>query len=259
MDYWLKWAAAASLMLPARPDAQSTDAGARALIAKAIELRQNDRVLPRYTYFVLNHTVNRTAKGRVFLDTTTLYEYTWIGELPYGRVVELQGKPLKGKALADEQARYDKAVAEHGGLDVDARAKAKRYYVLDTSLSLEALLTTAYTLGEVRREALGGALVHVIDCGPRESGSRVATRHVTLWISDSGVVLRDAYEVIADEADRLRGSHGQEDFQLIEGNALPLHSVFHLNAPNGNTGDFESTYSRFRRFSVTTRIVPASN
>jgi len=73
----------------------------RALIEKAIALRKSDKVLPRYTYFMLDHAQNRTQKGKLFLDTTTLYEYTWIGDLPYGRVVELQGKPLRGKALND--------------------------------------------------------------------------------------------------------------------------------------------------------------
>jgi hypothetical protein len=233
----------------------------QALIEKAINLRKSDTTLPRYTYFMLSHTQNRTQKGKLFLDTTTLYEYTWIGDLPYGRVVELQGKPLKGKALGDEQARYDKAVAEHGGLDVDVRAKAKNYYVLDTALRLEPLLTPAYSVSEIRQDTLAGSLSHVIDCVPAsslDSSHPVATRHATLWITDSGVILRDTYEVVADEPDKVHGSHGQEDFQLIEGNRLPLHSFFHLNAPNGNTGDFEATYSRFRRFNVSSRIVPAA-
>jgi hypothetical protein len=39
----------------------------------------------------------------------------------------------------------------------------------------------------------------------------------------------------------MRGSHGQDDFQLIDGNLLLQHSFFHLNAPNGNTGDFEDS------------------
>ena len=253
--------AIAFVVLPFPLTSQSaTSPMPQALIEKAINLRKSDTTLPRYTYFMLSHTQNRTQKGKLFLDITTLYEYTWIGDLPYGRVVELQGKPLKGKALGDEQARYDKAVAEHGGLDVDVRAKAKNYYVLDTALRLEPLLTPAYSVSEIRQDTLAGSLSHVIDCVPAsslDSSHPVATRHATLWITDSGVILRDTYEVVADEPDKVHGSHGQEDFQLIEGNRLPLHSFFHLNAPNGNTGDFEATYSRFRRFNVFSRIVPA--
>jgi hypothetical protein len=233
----------------------------RALIEKAIALRKSDKILPRYTYYMLSHTQNRTQKGKLFLDTATLYEYTWIGDLPYGRVIELQGKPLKGMALADEQARYDKAVADHGGLDVAERARTKHYYLVNTSLRLEPMLTPVYAVTELRQETLAGTPTHVIDCVPAPSADSTlppATRHATLWITDSGAILRDTYEVVANEPDKMPGSHGQEDFQLIDGNQLPQHSFFHLNSPNGNTGDFEDSYSRFRQFNVSSRIVPAA-
>jgi len=233
----------------------------RALIEKAIALRKSEKVLPRYTYLMLSRAQNRTAKGKLFLNITTLYEYTWIGDLPYGRVIEEQGKPLKSKALDLEQARYDQAVAGHGGLDVDVRAKIRHAYLVDTSLSLEPFLTPAYALRELRQETLVGNLTHVIDCAPilsADSNQPAATRHAIAWITDSGVILRTTYEIIADEPDRLHGSHGQEDFQLIDGNQLPQHNLFHLNAPNDNTGDFENTYSRFRRFNVSSRVLPVA-
>ena len=182
--------------------------------------------------------------------------------MPYARVVEVKGKPLKGKALVDEQARYDKAVADHAGLiAVPAKAQAQHPHYVDSSLRLEPLLTPAYALSELRQETLAGNLTYVIDCTPissTDSAHPTATRHATLWITDSGVILRETYEVVADEPDTMHGSHGQDDFQLIDGNLLPEHSFFHLNAPNGNTGDFEDTYSRFRRFNVSSRIVPAN-
>lgn len=232
----------------------------RALIERAIAITQGDKQLPRYTYFMLDHSQNRTQKGKVFLDTTTLYEFIWIGDLPYGRIVELQGKPLRGKALKDEQARYDKAIADHEGLDVGSRAKAKHYSLLDTGLRLGPLLTSAYAVSELRQETLAGSVTHVVDCIPTASvgvNQPAATRHVTLWITDSGVILREMYQLVADESDKRRGSYGQQDFQVIDGNQLPQHRFFHLNAPNGNTGDFEYTYSRFRRFSVSVQIVPS--
>jgi hypothetical protein len=241
--------------------AQSTPAP-HVLIEKAIALRDGGYALPRYTYFSFAQNQNRTPKGKLFQDDTTLYEYTWIGDLPYGRVVETQGKPLKGKALDLEQARYDKAVADHSGLDVDTRAKDRHYAVVKTDVRLELLLTSAYALSEIRQETLAGQRTHVIDCTPNpstDSAHPTATRHATLWITDSGAILRQVYELVADEPDKMRGSHGQDDFQLIDGNRLPLHSFFHLNAPNGNTGDFQDTYSRFRRFNVSVNIVPVSD
>jgi hypothetical protein len=265
MAHSLKIIPALAMALSAFPHSlasQSTSAPTpNALIERAIALQNSDRILPRYTYFTLRKTQNRTPKGKLFVDDTTLYEYTWIGDLPYGRVVEVKGKPLKGKDLADEQARYDQAVADHAGLDMDARAKIKHAYLLDSTLHLEPLVTPAYAVSGLRQETLGVNLTHVIDCTPVPSADvthPTATRHATLWITDSGVILRDTYEVVADEPDTMHGSHGQEDFQLIDGNQLPQHSFFHLNAPNGNTGDFEHTYSRFRRFNVSTRIVSAN-
>lgn len=230
------------------------------LIEKAIQLSNSQKVLPRYTYFLLELTQNRTPKGKLLLNDSTLYEYTWIGDLPYGRVVEKQGKPLKGQALADEQARYEKALADHAGLTMNTRLKGTRATLVDPALELEPLVTAAYTVREVRQETLTGSPTHVIDCTPVASSDPAhpaATRHVVLWITDGGVILRHTYDVVSDESDKLRGSHGQEDFQLIDGNRLPQHRTFHLNAPNGNTGDFESTYSRYRRFNVSSRILPA--
>ncbi len=229
----------------------------RALIEKAIALRNSDKILPRYTYFQLKTTQNRNTKGKLFVDEATLYEYTWIGDLAYARIVAVKGKPLTGKALADEQARYDKAVADHGGF-MEVPVKLKHAYRLNTSLSLESLLAPAYVLSELRQETLAGTPTHVIDCTPAASTDvthPAATRHATLWVTDSGAILRETYEVVVDEPDKMRGSHGQDDSQLIDGNLLPQHSFFHLNAPNGNTGDFEDTYSRYRRFNVSSRIV----
>ena len=245
--------------LPLASQPASTPAP-RALIEKAIALRNSKKILPRYTYFVLKSTQNRSPKGKLFLDDLTLYDYTWIGDLAYARVVAVKGKPLKGKALADEQARYDKAVAEQAGL-AGVPPKAKPAHLLDTSLRLEPFLTAAYVVGELRQEALAGTVTHVIDCSPTSSTDidhPTATRHVTLWIADSGAILREAYEVVTDETDKMRGSRSQRDFQLIDGDLLPQHSLFHLNAPNGNTGDFEDTYTRYRRFEVSSRIVPAA-
>jgi hypothetical protein len=200
-------------------------------------------------------------KVKIGIAFATLYEYTWIGDLPYARIVELQGKPLQGKALAREQARYDQAVAGHGGLDLDTRRLLNNSLPFMSPLELDPFLTSTYTLSELRLETLAGNLTHVIDCTPAhstDSAHPTATRHATLWITDSGAILRDAYEVLADEPKSLHGSYGQDDFQLIDGNQLPQRNSFHLNAPKGTTGDFEQTFTGFRRFNVSSRIVPAT-
>ena len=246
-----------------------TDPTPRALVEKAITLRQDHDAPTRYTYFKLSHLKNSYKEHvvfgkKLFVDTTTLYEYTWIGDLPYGRVVEVQGKPLTGDALAAEQTRYDQAVADHAGLGPAARAKIDHLTMVGSDFKLKDLLTPAYTLAEIRQDQIAGTLTHVIDCVPTPSTDHPATRHEQLWITDSGLILRESFDVLADEPQLLRGSHSQSDYQIIDGNPLPLHDVGHVYffSPARKAIiliETEDTFSRFRRFNVSTRILPADS
>jgi len=251
----------------------------RALIEKAIAIDSDKTPKTRYTYFELEHLENRFYKGRPilynglpilkrgtrFINTTTLYEYTWIGDLPYMRVVERQGKPLTGDALAKEQARYDQAVTDHSGLGLEARARIIHQTLVDPDIHLADLLTPAYALTELRQETLAGNLTHLIDCVPAPSTDPLhptATEHIQLWITGSGAILRSITDVIADEPEVLQGSHMQIDSQLIDGTLLPQHELMHLYTPKVVKGsiiliDLERTYDRFRRFNVTSRVLPA--
>jgi hypothetical protein len=248
------------------------DLNPRALIEKAAALRQDNSSSTRYTYFKLSHLKNSYKEHvifgkRLFLDTSTLYEYTWIGDLPYGRVVEVQGEPLTGEALAKEQARYDQAVADRSGLGPAARAKINHLTMISDDFKLKDLLTPAYTLTEIRQEQIAGTLAHVIDCIPMPSADPLhpaATRHYQLWIAGSGVILRESFNVVADEPQLLRDSTSQSDFQLIDGNVLPLHNVGHVYffIPARKAVilvETEDTFSRFRRFNVSTRILPTDD
>jgi len=62
----------------------------------------------------------------------------------------------------------------------------------------------------------------------------------------------------------LRDSHAQSDFQLIDGGLLPLHNVGHVYFFNPLRKaiilvETEDTFSRFRRFNVSTRILPTDD
>jgi hypothetical protein len=264
---------AAALLAGTQLKAQTpADLTPRALIEKAATLRRDKSSPTRYTYFKLSHLKNSYKEHvvfgkRLFLDNTTLYEYTWIGDLPYGRVIELQGKPLTGDALAQEQARYDQAVADHSGLGSDARAKINHLTLIGDDFELKDLLTPAYAVTEIRQEQIAGNLTHVIDCVPTPSTDPrhpAATRHNQLWITNSGIILRESFDVLADEPQLFRGSHSQSDFQFIDGNTLPLHNIAHVYffVPARKAVilvEAEDTFSRFRRFNVSTRILSPEN
>ena len=246
-------------LILALPAAAQTPAD---LVRQAIDAARTAKTSQtRFTYFDLEHNQNRDLKGKLFFDRTTLYEDTYIAGLPYKRVVEFNGKPLTGDALAREQARFDEAVAQRKGLDTAARAKLIHQKLVDTKLHLTDLLTPAYTLTELREETLpqltGPALLtHVIDATP---AAKTATKHVELWIADKNpVILRMTFEVVDDELDMLHGSNTRADYQLIDGIPLTTHEATRLFYPNNGktiTVDVEHTYTRYRRFNTSAHIV----
>lgn len=228
---------APALLLPAQsiPDQSAPAPTPHTLIERAIAFEKSDKSKTRYTYFELDHGQNRDHKGKLFADNTKLYENIWIADLPYKRLVELNGKPLTGDDLAREQARYDQAVAEHSGLGTEARAKIERVHLVNANIHLASLLTPAYTLTEFRQESIAGNLAHVIDCTPVSSTDPLhptPTKHYEFWITNSGAILRTIFDILADEPEMLHGSHGQFDSQLIDGNLLPLHDLMHFYTPN---------------------------
>src|ERR1700704_2215400 len=61
----------------------------------------------RFTFLDLCHNVNFNERGRKSVDDTHLCDVTYIGDLQYSRLMEVEGKPLQGRQLAKEQHRYD--------------------------------------------------------------------------------------------------------------------------------------------------------
>jgi hypothetical protein len=232
------------------------------LLRQALDAAQSAKTLQtKFTRFDLEHNQNRNEKGKLFSDRLTLYEDTYIAELPYKRVVEVNGRPLAGGDLEQERARYDQAVAQRTGLDGAARAKLIHETVIDGKVHLTELLTPAYTLTELRRETMaqtnGAQLVtHVIEAKPVAES---ATKSFELWITDeSPTVLRMVFDVVRDERNMLHGSHGQSDYQLIDGIALPTRQVVHFYYPNSGktiTVDVDHTYTRYRKFNTSARII----
>ena len=208
-----------------------------------------------FTYFDLDRTQNRDEKGKLFFDKTILYEDTYIADLPYKRIVEVNGKPLTGSDLEREQARYDQAVAERKGLDAKARASLVHIKLVDAGLRLPDLLTPTYTLTDLGQEFIEGQAMHVIDATPMG----LATRHYQLWVSDvNPTILKLTLTVTQDEPEMLHGSTVQKEFQIVDGIAVPKHSLAHFFYPTRGrtiTVDAEHTYTRYRRFSSTTRIL----
>ena len=85
------------------------------------------------------------------------------------------------------------------------------------------------------------------------------TKRIQLWITETDpTIVHLTFDVLADEPEMLRGSHGEEDFQRIDGVPVPQHQLFHSFYPHGDkpiTVDTEHTFTRYRRFTTATRIL----
>ncbi len=212
----------------------------------------------RYTYLQLDHIQNFNAKGKKAVDYTQFFEVTYIADLEYSRLLEVNGKPLKGRALDDEQNRYDAAVRERSALDGLARAKIQHSRLLNAGIKLRDLLTE-YRISSGQSVAMEDCNCVLVDLVPASSEAK---KHYRLWIDpETNEIRRLDFEQLDYEGQFLSGGTGTETFQYLDGIPLLVHSHFDGRAPLNNetvrvVGDH--TYSRFRKFSVTTTIVPVT-
>ena len=88
-----------------------------------------------FTYFELNHIQNFNEKGKKTIDYTQLFEVTYIADLEYLRLREINGRALSGNAREEEQKRYDDAVRERSALDGFARANLASSCILPQGLN----------------------------------------------------------------------------------------------------------------------------
>jgi hypothetical protein len=210
----------------------------------------------RFTYLELVHTQNFNEKGKKTVDYTQLFEVTYIADLEYSRLLEENGKALSGKALAVEQKRYDDAVQERWALDGFARAKIQHQKMLGAGINLGDLLTK-YRSSVVDRASMDGCNCVLVDVVPL---STEAKKHYRLWIDpNTSEIHRLDFEQLADENELLSGGTGTVTYQYLEGIPLVVHTHFDFRAKLNNQTTrvvADHMYSQFRKFSVTTTIVP---
>ena len=211
----------------------------------------------RFTYLELVHTQNFNERGKKTVDYTQLFEVTYIADLEYSRLLEVNGKALSGKALEAEQKRFDNAVRERSALDGFARAKIQHQKMLDAGVKLPDLLT-GYRSSVVDHVSMDGCDCVVTDSVPVSSAAK---KHYRLWIDpNTSEIRRLDFDQLADDGEILRGGSGMQTFQYLDAIPLVVHSHFDGTARlNNETARVvaDHTFSKFRRFSVTTTILPA--
>jgi hypothetical protein len=215
----------------------------------------------RFTFLDLHHNVNFNEKGKKTSDETQLYDVTYIGDLQFSRLLEADGKPLKGRQLAKEQQRYDDAVREHSALDDVARAKILH----EAMKSFGASITLSELSSKYQNTIAGHSAPEVCGCiiiksSPLPGGP---PRSYRFWVdSEKQEVMRIDAALLADEEDKLKGSAFSFQYTYIDSIPLVSHSFIDATILMDKKRVHvvtEHTYSNFRRFSVTTTIVPVES
>jgi hypothetical protein len=218
----------------------------------------------RFTRFRLEHNVNTLNNGRVTADTLKLFEDTWINDLPYEQLVEFNDKPLTGKDLANEQARYDKAVADRRALDAKERSRLTGGRLIQGNLELSALTGPGYHVQVRSTEDCSGSPCEKFEIDPVLTGPNTPDHpfHVEVWVAVAGSrVLKIRWVYLANDGDQKKGSTSLLEWQIFDGVLVLKHSLFESRVRLGLRSlhiRTENTYSRYRKFETSVTISPAS-
>jgi hypothetical protein len=240
-----------------------TDPDPTPLLRAAIEKgRSGESQRTRFTYQILDHTQYFNQKGKLLSKGTALYEIIYIADLEYKHLLEINGKALSGKALADEQKRYDDAVRERTALDANARAKLMHGKNIEVNITLWDIVTKFHNT-VVEHPQLNGRDCLLIDSIPLDTVADVPRRHLRIWLDpQKSEFLRMDFDLLADEGDILRGSKGSINFTCIYG--VLLDSIDHLDyiVPAKDKKKHllrmvsDQTFSNYKKFVSTIRILP---
>ncbi len=231
-------------------------AGLRAALGKLEDTAESKA---RFTYRDLSHTQNFNEKGKRSVDLTQLFDVTYIGGLEYSRLLAVNGKPLEGKALRQEQERYEAAVRERSSLDGVARAKFDHHIQKDAGIDLRAV-AEGYRERVVGHESIHGRDCLVIEATPGEGGGAKSYR---LWLdADGAQLVRLDFLQLAREGEMLEGTRGTKLWIYLQGSPLVSQSsvdaAYQIKGVGWVRVVADHSYSEFKRFAATATLLPSS-
>jgi hypothetical protein len=227
----------------------------------AERIRAASHRLQDYIYLDTEHNQNY-IEGALVVDHTTVSESIFIGGLPYLRKISVDGHPLAGKDLAQENKLYDNAVKERTSLNEDTRARLMKHSLGKNTDDLDHL-DAHYKIEVPGHQILDDHDCLIIDAVPLPGTVNTALqRHIQIAIDQATRnVINVHIEYLADDNGFLKGTLLNTRYHLLGGTiALPyaqtMDSVVQIpQLLNKKIHVVKShTYSDYRKFRATVTI-----
>ena len=240
--------------LAAMPPAQLADLAAERIHTASQRLQD-------YIYYDTEHNQNY-IDGALVVDHTTVSESIFIGGLPYLRKLSVDGHPLAGKDLAQENKLYDNAVKERTSLNEDTRARLMKHDLGKKTDDLDHL-ASRFNVQIPGEQMLDNHDCIVIDATPiRGTTDPDLQRHIQIAIDTvTHNVINVRIEYLADDNGFDRGTLLETRYHLLGGTtALPCQQTFDsvVQVPQLLNKKIHvvktHTYSNYRKFRATVTI-----
>jgi hypothetical protein len=236
------------------PPSQLSDLAAEHIRAASVRLQD-------YIYLDTEHNQNY-IDGALVVDHTTVSESIFIGGLPYLRKLSVDGHPLAGKDLAQENKLYDNAVKERTSLNEETRARLMKHDIGKKTDDLDHL-ASRFNVIIAGHQVLDDHDCLVIDATPiRGTTDPDLQRHIQIAIDPTTKnVINVRIEYLADDNGFDRGTLLETRYHLLGGTiALPYEQTFDsvVQVPQLLNKKIHvvktHTYSNYRKFRATVTI-----
>ena len=227
----------------------------------AERIRAASHRLQDYIYLDSEHNQNY-IDGALVVDHTTVSESIFIGGLPYLRKLSVDGHPLAGKDLAQENKLYDNAVKERTSLNEETRARLMKHDIGKKTDDLDHL-ASRFNVIIAGHQVLDDHDCLVIDATPiRGTTDPDLQRHIQIAIDPTTKnVINVRIEYLADDNGFDRGTLLETRYHLLGGTiALPYEQTFDsvVQVPQLLNKKIHvvktHTYSNYRKFRATVTI-----
>jgi len=258
---------------------QDTGDNLAALLQRmSVSQQRNWKLQQQYTSDELWHNVNYDKNGKKTVDESVKYENVFVEGLPYRKKVEVNGKPLSGKAAEGEEKRYKKAVEERRGMSL---AQKRQWFHLGFRGSFPmCCLVTLFDNRVVGHETIGGRDTIVVESTPKRNAKPAndAEKSSLNWKETTWIDAADAMparievESLKDMGHFSKGMTMRIDMVRLAEDSSPAghpqQAVWLQQSVVGKfrfkllwiaaTGETDQTWSDFKRFHVDMRLLDDS-